>query len=561
MSLPVRFFVLLCRFLPASPRTRASAALMALTLLLAAVRAVGVGTAQMPFNGWDELPHIAVAYYAGVTGHMPTTRTPMPRALIPFITAHPHPTASLCMLRGIAARPYPGTDPACSAEPHKRFDMFLYEAQHGPLFYRLMGLFCPGPDPQKMLAWVDAGRACNAVLLLGTLVLWRVALGRMLPAQGPLAWLPDGVTLLLASFSYVAYSFVRFANDGLSLFLGSAALAAYVVWIKPRRAEGRGLVWRCALLGALAGLAVLAKATALPLAVTLGLVLCLPAAARGRTVRERLGALAAPAAFLCGYACLAGPYHLHYLLRYGELTGMQEAIMSSKHGYGTWRLLAAFAHLDYGLFRNPWLYNSTVYLAGWSGVDSPDWLNLGFKTAVSGCFLAFCAALTRRDNRRRVAALLTDAPELPLLWVLCALALLFHALHATLAWGFPTSGGWYAMAALPVLFTALLAGAALFGPHMGLAALLLLAFLFNAGVMEGTYDALLTQETGVDDFYKSARIAVSHHSLPWLDLKYVVIAEIALLAGAVSLAAGRALEPGADQDAGSSLASSSSQRA
>ncbi|UJX41893.1 hypothetical protein K9F62_04105 [Desulfovibrio sp. JY] len=529
-------------FFPATPHRRTSAAILACVLIFAAVRAVGVGMAQMPFNGWDELPHIAVAYYAGVKGRLPTARTPMPRELIPFIVAHSHPTASLCMLRGIAAKPYPGTDPSCTVEPEKRFDMFLYEAQQGPLFYRLAGLFCPGADPGKMLAWVDGVRAANALLLLGTLILWRVVLGRWLPSKGALSWLPDGVLLLLASFSYVTYNFVRFANDGLALFCGSAALAVYVVWIKPRRPGGVGMLWRTALLGGLAGLAVLAKATILPLALTLGLVLCLPAVARRIGWRKRLAALAGPAGFLCGYVALAGTYHLHYLLRYGRLTGMQEAIMAYKHSYGFVKLLLAIPKLDYGFFRNPLLYNSTVHLAGWSGVDSPDWLNLGFKTAVSGCVLAFLAALVRRENRMRVAGALRAAPEMPLLWLLCALALLYHALSATLVWGFPTSGGWYAMAGLPVLFAALVGGASLLGPRVGLGALLFLTFLFNAGAMGGTYDSLLTQETGLGDFYKAARIAAGHHALPGLDLKYVVIAECVLLAAALSLTMGRVLD-------------------
>lgn len=502
---------------------------------------MSVAEVQLPFNGWDELPHLAVAYYVHKTGRMPTPRTPMPRELIPFITAHPHPTASLCMLRGINARPYPGASAACGVEPQKRFDLFLYQAQHGPLFYRLMAFFCPGPDPQALLAWADAGRLFNVALLLASLVLWRLILGRTLPATGPLGWLPDGVLLLLASFSYVSYNFARFANDGLALFCGSAALAAYVVWIKPRRDLGLGGCWRAAALGGLTGLAVLAKATALPLAAVFVVVLALPALRRGLPLGKRFQVLAAPGAFLLGYAAVAGWYHLPYLLRFGQLTGMQEAIYTSRRGFGLLQLLGAAKNLGYGVLRNPLFYNATVHLAGWSNLQSPDWQNLGFKAALTGCGLTLGAALCRRADRRTARDLVRGAPELPLLWLGCALALLFHALHSTLAWGFPTTGPWYGMAALPVFFAALLLGPALLGPLYGAQALALLALLFNWGAMSGTYGALLVQETGTEHLAQALRIAAGHHEiLPALG-GWSVAAQFMLAAVGIALVVREAL--------------------
>lgn len=522
--------------------SRASGLLLVVALALAGLRAVSVAGIQMPFNGWDELPHLAVAYYVHKTGRMPTPRTPMPRELIPFITAHPHPTASLCMLRGIEARPYPGASAACGVEPQKRFDLFLYQAQHGPLFYRLMALFCPGPDPQALLAWADAGRLFNVALLLGTLVLWRLILDRTLPATGPLRWLPDGVLFLLASFSYVTYNFARFANDGLALFCASAALAAYVVWLKPRRDPGLGGCWRAAVLGGLTGLAVLAKATALPLAAVFVIVLALPALRRGLPLGKRLQALAVPGAFLLGYAAVAGWYHLPYLLRFGQLTGMQEAIYTSRRGFGLLQLLGAAQNLGYGLLRNPLFYNATVHLGGWSNLQSPDWQNLGFKAALTGCGLALGAALCRRADRLTARDLVRGAPELPLLWLGCALALLFHALHSTLAWGFPTTGPWYGMAALPVFFAALLLGPALLGPLYGAQAVALCALLFHWGAMSGTYGALLVQETGTENLAQALRLAAGHHALiPTLG-GWSVMAQFVLAAIGIGLACKEAFD-------------------
>lgn len=523
-------------------QARASRLLVVVALALAALRGLTVAGVQMPFNGWDELPHIAVAYYVHKTGHMPTARTPMPRELVPFITAHPHPTASLCMLRGIDATPYPGGSAACGAQPQKRFDLFLYQAQHGPLFYHLMALFFhPSPDPASLLAFADAGRLLGVAFCLGSLVLWRLVLGRVFPATGRLAWLPDAVLFLLASFAYLTYNFARFANDGLALFCGSAALAAYVAWVKPRGTAGLRGAGRAAALGALTGVAVLAKATVLPLVPVFVVVLALPAFRRGLSRRQRLAALAGPCAFLVGYAAVAGAYHLHYLTRFGQLTGMQEAIYTSRRGFGLAALLGAARNLGYGWLRNPLFYNATVFLGGWSNLQSPDWQNLGFKTALVGCGLALGLALFLRQARRQVIDLAGRAPELPLLWLGCAAALLFHALHSSLAWGFPTTGPWYGMLSLPVLLAGLLLGPALLGRFAGAQAFLLLALLFNWGAMEGTYGALLVQETATADLAQAAAVAAAHHALLPVDGGWTVAAQWLLTVVGIGLALKAAL--------------------
>ena len=405
-----------------------------------------------------------------------------------------------------------------------------------------MAPFLTDADPDSLLAWVDVGRLFNAGLLVGTLFLWRVILRRLLPPDGALSWLPDGVLLLMSSFSYVFYNFVRFANDALALFLGTSALALYVVWIKPREPSDRRQLVRYVMLGLLTGLAVTAKATMLPLAGVFGLLLLwrVLVPGGGRTRQTRLVALGCLAALLLGYAAVAGQYHLECLARYGQLTGMQEAVANGRRGVGPGRLLAAAGDLGYGLFRNPALYNATLHLAGWSNLRSPDWINLGFKTALSGCFLALLTALCRGHSRRLVGMILQNAPELPLLWLCSMLALLFHALHSTLRWGFPTTGAWYGMAALPVLFLFLLLGPALCGRRVAAWALYTLALLGQVAYLGGTYDVLLAQETGLADFYQGVRVAVDHHALLPLDMRWTVALEFIVLSAVMALGLERA---------------------
>ena len=511
--------------------TRSGRLFLPMALLLAAIRVVCLTQAQLPFNGWDELPHMAVAAFVAKTGQMPTARTPMPRELVPFITAHPHPAASLSMLRGIAAVPYPGTDPAASAEPAKRFDMFCYEAQHGPLFYHLAAPFLGGFDPHSLLAWADGVRLANGALLLVTLFLWHAILRRLVPKNGRLGWLPDGIVLLLVSFSYVFFNFVRFSNDALAISLGSVALALYVLDIAPRGLTGPRGLWRYGLLGALVGLAVLAKATALALVPALGLAVVWP----GRLPGRRRAALAAVLALAVGYLSVAGWYHAAMLARYGQLTGMQEAVLNARQGFGPGKYLAAAGQLGYGFFRNPILYNATPHLAGWSNLHSPDWQNLGFKAGVTGCLLALGAALLRRTGRREAAVLAVACGPLLLLWAATAAALGYHAVQSAARWGFPTTGGWYGMLALPVTFGLLLLGPALGGRRMATGAVLLLAGLFNLAFMDGVYNVLLAQETGTADLYRAIRQLAAHHALVRLDLAPWLVADVLCLSVVLAL--------------------------
>ncbi len=522
----LRFDSLLSRW----PRPRRW--LLPLVLALAAVRVVAVAQIQLPFNGWDELPHLAVAYHVHKTGTMPTPRTPMPRELVPFITAHPHPTTSLSMLRGLDAKPYPGGDPACSLEPAKRYDMFCYQAQHGPLLYFLAAPFLSGSDPASLLAWADGVRLINGLLLLPTLFLWHRLLRRVLPRDGRLSWLPDGVIVLAASFSYVFYNFARFSNDALALFLGTSALALYLLQIAPRPLAAPGRLWRYALLGAVIGLAVLAKSTTLALVPALGLSVLW----QGRRPGSRRAALVCAAALAAGYLTVAGWHHVVNFARYGQPTAMQEAVLNAKQGYGPARYFKAAANLGYGVFRNPVLYNAIPHLAGWSNLRSPDWMSSAFKLAVTFCAASLAVALARSRGRREAGRLGGGAVCLGLLWMFTVAALGYHAVHSAARWGVPTTGGWYGMLALPVTLAALLAGPALCGRRAGSLALLLLAGVLSAAFLDGTYGALPFQETGVAGLAEAGRVLAGHHALLRLPLPLFLAADVLCLAGGLTLA-------------------------
>jgi hypothetical protein len=495
-----------------------------LALVLACLRGWNLATIQMPFNGWDELPHIAAAFHVHKHGRMPSPEDTLDAELIPFIEAHPLPTRSASQLASIKTQYYKGDDPRSCAEPNRTAPFKQYQAQHGPLYYFLMASLLRHTDPASLLLWVDTARLLNIGFMLGFIALWNLLLRRLVP-PGRLSWLPEGTTLLLVGFSYVSYNFIRFANDGLSLTLSSAALAWYVLRLRPMAATGRGQTFGWAFLGGITGLAVLAKATALPLVPVFGCLL----AWRLLRARPRTGPLSCLLAFLALYLATAGPYHLSSFLKYGQFTGMQEAVVNAGRGVGLLDLLAALPTLDYGIFRNHFFYYNTAHIGGWSALTSPDWLNMSFKLGLECCLVGLAAALVRRHRRAMAWRFLANAPELPLLLAASFLALLYHALHSKLAWGVCSTNPWYAMVSQPVFFLLLCLGPALLDRRIAWLCLLILTFVFNAAYLDGTYNVLLTQETGNASLYDALKIAVTHHGIFRLDLHGVLIAEILCL--------------------------------
>lgn len=493
---------------------------VALLLLLAVLRGWNLATVELPFNGWDEVGHLAVAAHVYEHDHMPAADDTLPSLLVPFFEAHPHPAQSRSILLGLATEPYRGTIPRCCGEPAVQAPFRQYQAQQTPLYYHLMARLLRDTSPAGLLAWADLGRLLGLGLLLGTIGLWYALLRRLVPV-GPLAWLPEATMLLFVSFSYVPYNFIRFANDGLALFLGSLALWVACRWLGPGQGPGRGRSAGWGLVGVLTGLAVLAKATALVLLPVFGATL-LWRLARGN--KRSLAALSL-VAFAVGYAAVAGAYHLPYLLANGQPTGMQEAIINASRGLGLQQLLAAIPHLTYGFFDNPVFYFGWAHRGGWSDLTSSGLVDELFKGLILASLLAWCVCLSLRSRRAPAWRFLRANAMLPGLVVCTTAGLYYHALQSLLAWGASTTSPWYAMLSLPAGLALLCLGPGLLGRWPAAIFVGLAALDCNAAYLHGTYRTLLAQETGLTDLAAGIRSVTAHHALFRLPVDGGIVAE------------------------------------
>lgn len=481
---------------------------LVVALLFAALRCWNLALVQMPFNGFDEVPHIAAAYHVYKYGHMPSRSDGLDPDLFPFLEAHPHPRESRGQLHSLNVQAYKGDVQTLPETEGGKFPFHQYEAQQGPLYYHVMAALLQGEKTKDLLLWVDRGRFFNIMMFLGFVILWNVILRAAAPT-GVFSWLAEGVTLLSISFSHTAYDFVRFANDGLALFLASLAFSLYCLWIKPRRFSVKGTIASWALVGGLVGLASLAKVLAMVLIPTFGLLLGWRfLQERGGRVRTALGGIA----LLVGYAVVAGAYHMQCLSQYGQLTGMQEAVVNCQNGIGLGTFLSILPQLKWGIFDSPFFYFGYTLVAGWSFFLSSKWIDIFFRDLVVSSLSLFIIVGLVKITRYKIKKFVFTNIDMVLFAFFVWLSLIYHTIQSTVAWGYSTTCGNYSVIVIAPTLVLLLLGPSCLGKKWTRFFCLGYWFVFNLSYLVGSYDTLLGRETGAADFFSSLAIVAGHHS-------------------------------------------------
>jgi len=523
-----------------------------LLFLVVLVKCLHLSSMLMPFEGWDEYQHLAVADFLEREGRRPTPHDTVRPEMWSFLTAHPHPDHSARQLGGLGARNYDGKiwsgrewiRPGEASIP--RHPPLLYEAQQGPLYYafliglkRVFGL-------DSYLAWADAGRVANAFFAAITLVLWFVILRAAYRTCSP-PILAGLVCTAVAANSLFIYDHARVANDTLANLLATATLAVYVLAVTRRgRETGAGPFAIAALLGGMTALTTLTKAFGLALIPVL--VIAIPVVSWRRTGRPLPG-LSRAGVFLAAYLLVAGPYHHDCLERHGTLTGMQESVMNRSAG----KDMTAITGEVPRLLRDVWLklfvcgqYN----VGGWSwegGTGSFATFHLGLLELCAGLIVV---ALLFRASRRRWLSVLGTRPELFAFLVVFWIALLYHAVHSTLAYGEPTTNAWYAVLVLPVLVLVLLSGA--YALDWRVAAGVGAAFcgVWSCAHYKSVVDKMLTVQTHQSSLAEGLAVLEPHHAFLHFTGPGVIALEYALLALLLGCVVGGARSPtshGAEQ--------------
>ena len=432
-----------------------------------------------PFEGWDEYQHVGYVEHVRATGQTPILwQTKYPPGLLREVVRFPQCRFALDQIGRVGAVGYPefwargpGTlrgDPGSVA---------LYQAQHGPTYYRLAApLFAALGGAGNLRASVAGLRLANVLMIAAAAWVAAGALARLMRSERDAAI----VGLLIAAHPLFLINGARVANDALGILLATLAIAAAL-----GLGEDRRLLARSLLVGGLTGLAIAAKAVHFGLVPFVGVCWLLRIAANREVPRRR----AALAAVALGLGCLAviGPDLRWNLAHYGSPTIVQEALKNKADGKTTADLLATAMRIPW---RKPltdlWLRWSLL-AGGWSFLDTKYlWIWRFRRLAVIG-LLGWAWVLPQRTRFRPAPFRSARTPVACLaLCVGYTAALAMHMVQSTLAWGVASTNSWYACAATP-WFLALVAGGALCWPvgrfRFVVPALLAVTFAVAEGIL------------------------------------------------------------------------------
>jgi 4-amino-4-deoxy-L-arabinose transferase-like glycosyltransferase len=415
-----------------------------------------------PFEAWDEYQHVGYLEYLAETGKRPVLgQSTVPTSLLSQLSAYPHSVAALRQLNGWGTVDY-ATYWARASRGERPSDtnltrpaVLLYQAQHGPLYYRSVApLFYWLGGAGNLKATIGGLRLLNLLFTAGSVWMALGIVGRLV-RDVRLAALCG---LLIATQPLFLTNGTRVANDALGVFLATAAIA--LAASSNRKRLG---LWAFGV-GLLLGLAVLAKT------VNLGLVPFVAACWAVTTFRNRSPRWrrsTAGRAILTGTALAAGflvvtqaEFRANYK-QYGTPTIMQEAVANRSAGRGVVDLVRTAPEINWRQWSEKLWFRDIVSSGGWSWAGKHEHLRSRHEFLAALALLGW-GWLVVPAARARLLNLFRD-PATPLLCVLICLGYTagmgYHALQSQLCWRSIATNPWYASAAYPWFLLLVSAGA------------------------------------------------------------------------------------------------------
>ncbi|MDR3622583.1 MAG: glycosyltransferase family 39 protein [Paludisphaera borealis] len=434
-----------------------------LLFALVVVRGVVLMCVLPPFEGWDEYQHVAYVQHLRDAGRAPVAgQAVVSPALLAEAVKFPHPESAVRdLLGGVGAVGYGSfwaLHQAHAAPNFRDLPVSLYQAQHGPLSYRvLQPAFSALGGVGSLRSSIAGMRLVNLLLTAGAVGLAVACLRRQLLRRRDAAL----IGLALATHPLFLLNGVRVANDALGVFL-----ATLTVWLGLSLSSTAANLRRSRLTvawlatGVLTGMAVLAKATNFALVPFAGFCV-LMLAIRAKADLKRT--LIAGAALALGFVAVMQSEIRFNLEHYGSLSAMQEAAVNHRRGLGPADFLKTAASIPWSKTITQLWDRRMFFAGGWSFLHSHPRAVGAYRDVVAiGLFgwawggLAWVAG--RRRGGGRLFANPGAAPACAVLVASYTAALAYHMVQSKLAWGASSTGPWYASPALPWFLTLVIVG-------------------------------------------------------------------------------------------------------
>lgn len=449
-----------------------------------------------PWEGWDEYQHVAYVAYLVENDDPPILlESRVPKTVLRALLRYPHGKFALQQVRQFGGVSYDefrqleDPPPVAADQP----SIGLYQAQHSPLYYRLMApVFRHLWNERDPLPLIAALRWINVLFGAAAVVIAAMTLPRIL-TPGPHRY---AVALLIALQPMFLFNSARVANDALAVLLGTVAVCILLT-----RARHRPVL-AAAIGGAALGLAILAKTVNLALLPFAVVVFLIPGDG-GRTSLKRRCVSAA--LMLAVVATLTAPYFLASIERFGSLTPMQEAVENQRQDRGFTDLLRAIPEVNW-VRRFSHRYSWAILIeGGWSYLKPPRAFFKAHQFVVAAAALGWCLAWRARRHGRWIFAAPGTVPALFVLGGGMMLGLAYHSLQGLLAFGGQYTNIWYAAVTFPWLLCLFYQGAACWpGRHTAAVITAAVAIIFISAEVWTILGVMVPEYAGGGAFWEAA---------------------------------------------------------
>jgi hypothetical protein len=456
-----------------------------------------------PFEGWDEYQHLAYMYYLDEYNAPPVlNKSFVSRDLLKKAAEYPVSKSMFDQIGAIGAveyKTYFDKNYDGLKYDGKHQDIALYQAQHGSLYYHIMlpvkNLF----SDDSFLDMVFTLRFINILFVAVSFIsiLWLV--NRIFVFRHDAAV----IGLLIVCQPLLLINSCRIANDAFSIMIGTWVI---VIGLLP---EYRKKVFFSFLVGLLMGVACWTKSTAVILIPFW--FCCIVVSYRNKEISFQQ-----MATILIGSNALAflvlSPYFLFNLKNYGMLFVMQEAIINKSNNVGVSSLIkAVFQTHAISDITYMWLQGN-LWIGGWSFLKVNGIRNISKALLLISLLGWIFGYLSRKKVQ---TSLSTETTLLCLSTVLLtSLALIWHYVQSTLAWGVPTTCVWYTCISIPFFLIFIYDSASRWSAKSGAVIGSFLILLYVYADIRGVFTMLSFYSGGGAGIEALARVSSIHPT--WL---------------------------------------------